>query len=99
MCKDFSPDCTIFAYKPLFEDAGIPVPSDTQALSYQEIADLSSQITTFEGDRLVALGYAYEMGWVDRFIMNMLAETGGTIFSEDFTQLRHPRQRRGLCRR
>ena len=87
LCKDFSPDCTIFVYPPLFENAGIPVPSDTEALSYQEIADLSSQITTFEGDRLVSLGYAYETGWVDRFIMNMLAETGEGIFSEDFTEL------------
>jgi len=26
MCKDFSPDFTVFAYKKAFEDAGVPVP-------------------------------------------------------------------------
>jgi multiple sugar transport system substrate-binding protein len=87
MCKDFSPDCTIFANTALFEDAGLPVPDDTEALTYEEVADLSRQITTFEGDRLVVLGYAYETGWVDRFIMNKIAETGDSIFSDDFTRL------------
>lgn len=87
MVKDFSPDCTIFVYKPLFEQVGIPVPSDTEPLTYQEVVDLSSQLTTFEGDRLVTLGYAFETGWVDRFMMNKLAETGESLFSDDFTEL------------
>lgn len=87
MCKDFSPDCTIFAYTKLFEQAGLDVPSDTQPLTYRDIEALSREITTFEGDRLVALGYHYETGWVDRFMMNMLAEIGESIFTEDMTQL------------
>jgi multiple sugar transport system substrate-binding protein len=87
MVKDFSPDHTIFANTQLFEDAGVPVPDDTQALTYDEIEDISREITTFVGDRLEVLGYAYETGWVDRFIMNKLAETGENIFSADFTQL------------
>jgi multiple sugar transport system substrate-binding protein len=87
MCKDFSPDCTIFAYKPIFEDAGVPVPSDTEPLKYEEIAELSSQLTQFEGDRTLVFGYAFETAWVDRFMMNMLAEIDQSIFSEDLTTL------------
>ncbi len=87
MVKDFSPDHTIFANVRLFEDAGVPVPDDTEALTYDEIENISRQITTFVGDRLEVLGYAYETGWVDRFMMNKLEETGDSIFSEDFTQL------------
>ena len=87
MCKDFSPDCTIFVYKALFEEAGIPVPDDTKALSYADIMDLSAQITTFEGDRLVALGYAFETAWVDRFMTNMLAETGDSLYSDGFSSM------------
>ncbi len=87
MCKDFSPDFTIFAYKPLFEDAGLGVPSDTEPLTYQEIAELSGELTQFEGDRTLVFGYHYETGWVDRIMMNMLAEIGGSIFSEDLTKL------------
>jgi multiple sugar transport system substrate-binding protein len=87
MCKDFSPDCTIFAYKPVFEDAGVAMPSDTEALSYQEIVEISSQLIAFEGDRTLVFGYDYERGWVDRFMMNMLAETDEGIFTSDLTKL------------
>lgn len=87
MCKDFSPDCTIFVYKPLFEEAGVPVPSDSEAFTYQDIAELSAQLTTFEGDRTLTFGYHYETGWVDRFMMNMLGELDQSIFSEDLTKL------------
>jgi multiple sugar transport system substrate-binding protein len=87
MCKDFSPDCTIFVYTKLFEDAGIPVPDDTSALTYEDVADFSSQLTAFEGDRLVTQGYGFETGWVDRLMMNMLAETGDSLFTEDFSAM------------
>jgi len=87
MCKDFSPDCTIFVYKPLFEDAGLEVPSDTKPLAYQDIVELSAKLTKFEGDRTISFGYAYEAGWVDRFMMNMLGELGQSVYSEDFSKL------------
>ncbi|HUV89343.1 MAG TPA: ABC transporter substrate-binding protein [Anaerolineae bacterium] len=87
MCKDFSPDCTIFVYKPLFEGGGLAVPDDTKALTYDEIYQAASTLSKFEGDRTLVFGYDYEHGWVDRFMMNILAETGGTIFSEDLTKL------------
>jgi multiple sugar transport system substrate-binding protein len=87
MCKDFSPDCTIFAYKPVFEEAGVDVPSDSGALSYQEIVEIASQLVAFEGDRTLVFGYDYERGWVNRFMMNMLAETDEAIFTPDLTKL------------
>jgi multiple sugar transport system substrate-binding protein len=87
MCKDFSPDFTIFANKALFEQAGLPVPDDTKALTYQEVMDLSKKLTTFEGDRLVNLGYGYEAAWVDRIWMNMLAEIGKSLYTEGFDKI------------
>lgn len=87
MCKDFSPDFTIWVYKPLFEQAGLPVPSDTEPLTYMQIADLASKLAKFEGDRAVVFGYHYETGWIDRIMMNMLAEVGESIFTKDMTKL------------
>lgn len=87
MCKDFSPDFTIFANKALFEKAGLPAPDDTKPMTYQEVLDLSKQITTFEGDRLVTLGYGYEVAWVDRIWMNMLAEIGKSLYTEGFDKI------------
>ncbi len=87
MCKDFSPDCTIFVYKPLFEENGLAVPSDETPLTYQEIAEFSEQLTTFEGDRTLTFGFSYEAAWVDRYTMNMLAELDQSLFSPDFNQI------------
>jgi multiple sugar transport system substrate-binding protein len=87
MCKDFSPDFTIFVYKPLFEQAGLEVPSDTEPMTYVQIADQGARLAKFEGDRAVVFGYHYETSWVDRIMMNMLAEVGESIFTSDMTKL------------
>lgn len=87
MCKDFSPDFTVFANKAIFEEAGLPAPDDSKAMSYQEIMDLAKKITKFEGDRLLKLGYAYEAGWIDRIWMNMLAELGQSLYTEGFDKI------------
>lgn len=87
MCKDFSPDFTVFAYKPAFEEAGLAVPDDTKALTFAEVHDLARQLARFEGDRILMFGYGYESGWVDRMWMNVLAETGKTLYAEGYEQI------------
>ena len=87
MCKDFSPDFTVFANKKLFEGAGLPFPDDTKALTYQEVFDLARKLTKFEGDRVVNEGYGYEGGWVDRIWMNMLAELDQPLYSASYDKI------------
>jgi len=87
MCKDFSPDLTIFANKTLFVEAGLPEPDDTKSLTYDEIMAYSKDLTVFDGDRLMQYGYGWEAGWQDRFWENMLNETGLSIWSEDLDKL------------
>ncbi len=87
MVKDFSPDFTIFIYKPAFETAGVSIPDDTKSLSYDEVMDLSKKTTKFEGDRLVNLGYGYESGWIDRIWMAMLLEKGQSLYTEGFDKI------------
>jgi multiple sugar transport system substrate-binding protein len=87
MCKDFSPDCTIFANKALFEKAGLPVPDDTKAMTYTEIMDAARKLTVFDGERMVQYGYGYETGWIDRFWMNILGETGASLYSEGYEKI------------
>lgn len=87
MVKDWSPDYTIFVNKIAFQDAGLDVPDDTKALSYQEISDLARQLKVLEGDRVLMWGYGYEESWVDRIWMNMLAEEGKSLYAEDFTAI------------
>jgi multiple sugar transport system substrate-binding protein len=87
MCKDFSPDFTVFANKALFTAAGLPTPDDTKALSYDEIFQFAKKLTKFEGDRLLQMGYAYEGGWMDRIWMNMLAEKGQSLYTSGFDKI------------
>jgi len=87
MCKDFSPDFTLFAYKKAFEDAGVAVPDPAKSLTYAEILDLARKVSKKEGDRVLMWGYGYEDGWIDRIWMNGLAELGQNLYSEDFTQV------------
>ena len=87
MCKDWSPDFTMFIYKPAFEAAGVAVPDDTTNLTYQEVIDLARQLAVFEGDRVLMWGYGYDAAWTDRMWMNMLAETDLTLYQDDFTRV------------
>ncbi len=87
MVKDWSPDFTLWAYKPAFEAAGVDVPDDTQPLTYDEVVQLAQQLAKFEGDRVATWGYGYGDFWIDRIWMNMLAETGQELYADSFTKI------------
>jgi len=87
MCKDWSPDFTLYAYKKAFDDKGIPLPSDTEPLTYAQAYDLGKQLATFEGDRVLMFGFNYPDEWVDRIWMNILGETGDLLFNNDYTKI------------
>jgi multiple sugar transport system substrate-binding protein len=87
MCKDFSPDCTVFANTAHFEKAGLPAPDDTKAMTYTEIMDAAKQLTVFDGARMVQYGYGYDAAWIDRFWMNILAETGASLYAAGYEKI------------
>ncbi len=87
MCKDWSPDFTLFAYKKAFTDKGVSLPDDTKPLTYQETYDLGKKLATFDGDRITMFGFDYPDNWVDRIWMNILGETGDQLFSADYTKI------------
>lgn len=87
MCKDFSPDLTLWAYTTAFEEAGVEVPEDTTVMTYQEVAELAEKLSVFEGDRVVRWGFAFSEEWIDRKWMNILAETGQSLYAEDFSAI------------
>jgi len=87
MCKDWSPDFTLFAYKKAFADKGIDLPSTTEPLTYQQAYDLGKQLAAFEGDRITMFGFDYPDTWIDRMWMNILGETGDLLYSDDYTKI------------
>jgi multiple sugar transport system substrate-binding protein len=87
MIKDWSPDFNLFLYKKAFMDKGLEVPGETDILTYQQVYDLGKQLASFEGDRITMFGFDYPDEWVDRVWMNILAETGDILYSEDYTNI------------
>ena len=87
MCKDWSPDFTLYAYKTAFADKGITLPSETEPLTYQQAYDLGAQLATFDGDRVTMFGFDYPDMWVDRIWMNILGEVGSLLYADDYTQI------------
>jgi multiple sugar transport system substrate-binding protein len=87
MVKDWSPDFTLFAYKPAFEKAGLSVPDDTKPLTYDDVFQLARKLAKFEGDRTLMFGYGYGDWWIDRIIMNMMAEKGRSLYIDSFTKM------------
>jgi multiple sugar transport system substrate-binding protein len=87
MVKDWSPDFSVWIYKPAFEAAGIDAPSDDKPLTYDEIAQLAGKVAKFEGDRIVTWGYDFSTAWIDRIWMNMLAEKDQNLYADSFTKI------------
>lgn len=87
MCKDFSPDFTLFAYKKAFDDAKVPVPDGTTPLTYAQVSELAGKVAKFQGDRILMFGYGFDDAWIDRIWMNCLAETGKSLYTVGFDQI------------
>ena len=87
MCKDASPDFTLWAYKKAFEDAGVPVPDPSKVLTYAEVAELAGKVSKISGDRIEMFGYGLADSWIDRIWMNCLAEKGQNLYTPAFDQI------------
>ena len=87
MCKDFSPDFTVFAAKQPFQDAGVAVPDPATALTYADMATMAQKVAKKDGERITMWGYGYDDAWIDRIWMNNLAETNQSLYSDDFTKM------------
>lgn len=98
MCKDWSPDLTLYVNKKLFDAAGVAVPSDETRLTYQEIAEYAQRLTKKAGDRVEVVGFGYANEWFDRIVESQLNTDGASLWSADFGKLNAttPEARRAL---
>jgi len=87
MVKDWSPDFTLFIYTAAFDEAKVPVPDTTKALTYDELAELGKKLTKLQGDKMLRWGFDMADGWIDRIWMNMLAEKGQSLYTPDYKKI------------
>jgi multiple sugar transport system substrate-binding protein len=83
MHKDWSPDLSLFASLAAFEEAGLPPPDSSKAMTYAELAELAPQLTKRAGDRIERVGYHIEHDWIDGYIQRRLLEDGESVYAAD----------------
>jgi len=89
MVKDWSPDLTVFVNTKLFKAAGATVPSDTDHITYQQIAELAKATTKKEGAKTTVMGFGGDANdWFDRLVEVQLNSMGKSLYSDDFSQIK-----------
>ncbi len=87
--KDWSPDYTIYYNKKMFEEAGVPVPSSTEAMTWQELTELGQKLTVKNGKKTSQYGLVYYNSTIaaNQDLLNLqLLQQGSSMFTEDYNQ-------------
>ncbi len=87
MVKDWSPDETLWANLDAIEAAGLPTPSFTEPMSYEDVKAYGEKLLKMNGDRVVQRGFDTNMPWVERFWMVWLEGEGSSLFTKDFKKM------------
>ena len=88
LTMDYSQDAMIWANQALFEQANVPVPSDTTPLSFEEIPELARRLTKItDNDATAVFGYGGEVNLTMPQLAHMVAAQGGRLYNEDFTRV------------
>lgn len=83
MCKDWSPDFTMFAFKQAFEEAEVPLPSETEPMRYADFLTLGQALTKRRGERIQRIGVSYGDWTIEPLIQFRLSEEGGRLYAPD----------------
>ena len=86
--KDWSQDNTLWYNTALFDAAGVPYLSDTEATSYDELLEIAKKLTTVEGGTTAVYGLGLEWQWsLYGPIAAMVAQQGESLFNDDLTEI------------
>jgi len=86
--KDWSQDNTLWYNTALFDKAGVPYLSDTQATSYDDLLEIAKKLTVADGGTTQTYGLGLEWAWGTYAPMSaMIMQQGGHLFNEDLTKV------------
>ena len=91
MVKDFSEDYSQYVNKTLLDEIGVAVPSTTEPMDYDQLAQFAKDATVVEGGANKVTGWFFEQGWAVRTWMLRLMAVDQSLYSED---LQHDQHRR-----
>jgi len=86
--KDWSQDATLWYNTALFDKAGVPYLSDTEATTYDELLEIAKTLTVTEGGRTATYGLGLEWAWSLYGPMSaMIMQQGEKLYSDDLTRI------------
>ena len=83
--KDYSFDNCIWINKKTFEEAGIPIPSDTESMTYDEFAELARKLTIKNGNSVERFGFSTTQDLM-RLVEPMLNSSGKSLWNAEGTK-------------
>ena len=88
MVKDFSEDYSQYVNKTFLDELKVPVPSTTEPMDYDQLAEFAKAATVMEGDKNKVTGWFFEAGWTVRTWMLRLMAMDQSLYAEDFSEIK-----------
>ena len=86
--KDWSQDSTLWYNAALFDKAGVPYLSDTEATSYDNLLEIAKKLTVTEGATTKTFGLGVEWDWsLSQPLSTMVMQQGGQLYNDDLTKI------------
>jgi len=87
MCKDWSPDETVWINTDLFRRTGIHLPGPTDKWTYTDLWEIALKLRQKNKSLKWVLDIANSYAWIDRHVMVQLASIGKSLYPKDFSRI------------
>ena len=87
MCKDWSPDETVWINTDLFRRTGIEIPGPTDKWTYADLWEIALKVKKKNKSIRWILDVANGYTWIDRHVMVQLASIGKSLYPKDFSRI------------
>jgi multiple sugar transport system substrate-binding protein len=88
LIKDWSPDYSGWVDPLIFEEAGVPVPSEIESLKYSDLPAIAEQLVEREGDRTLRFGISGVPGYqLERVCQTAALEARTQLYDEYYSRI------------
>jgi multiple sugar transport system substrate-binding protein len=87
MCKDWSPDETVWVNTALFRRTGIDIPGPTERWTYDDLWEMALKLRRKNRSLRWVLDVANSYAWIDRHVMVQLGSIGKSLYPKDFSRI------------
>jgi multiple sugar transport system substrate-binding protein len=87
MCKDWSPDETVWINTSLFRRTGIHIPGPTDKWTYNDLWEIALKLRSKNRGLKWVLDVANSYAWIDRHVMVQLASIGKSLYPKNFSRI------------